>query len=250
MEPVIIRNVAIGKGIPKICIPIIRTTKEAILKEAQNIRRLPADIVEWRADWFENVADIEKVKEVLASLRKALGDIPLLFTFRTEDEGGERAIAEEGYIALNKAVIESGQADIIDIQMFAGAEDMIAYAHARGVKALASNHDFCGTPAAAEIVARLRKMQSLGADIAKIAVMPQSKRDVLALLEATEEMSRHGNKTPIVTVSMGKEGVISRLCGEAFGSAITFGSAEKASAPGQMHAEDVKTVLEILHKSS
>lgn len=248
MDPVIVRNVAIGEGLPKICVPIIETTKEAVIKAAENMRAVPADLVEWRADRFEDVMDAEKVKEVLASLRKALCETPLLFTFRTEDEGGERAITAERYIALNKAVIESGQADLIDIQMLAGAEDVIAYAHRHGVKAVASSHDFYRTPAREEIVARLRKMQELGADIVKIAVMPQSKRDVLALLAATEEMSRNYDKTPVVTISMGKEGAVSRLCGGAFGSAITFGMAEKASAPGQVHAEDLKAALGILHK--
>ena len=52
-----------------------------------------------------------------------------------------------------------------------------------------SNHDFEKTPSKEEIVARLQKMQELGADLPKIAVMPQCKKDVLTLLAATEEMT-------------------------------------------------------------
>ena len=52
-------------------------------------------------------------------------------------------------------------------------------------------------------------------------------------------MEEH-HDTPAITMSMGKDGVISRLCGEVFGSCVTFGSHEKASAPGQMQMDDPK----------
>ena len=91
-------------------------------------------------------------------------------------------------------------------------------------------------------------MQEIGADIPKIAVMPQSRRDVLTLLAATEEMTSTYADRPIVTMSMSGTGVLSRLCGEVFGSAMTFGAAGKASAPGQMEVEDLKTVLGLIHK--
>lgn len=92
-------------------------------------------------------------------------------------------------------------------------------------------------------------MQELGADIPKIAVMPNSKKDVLVLLAATEEMSSEYADRPIITMSMAGTGVISRLCGEVFGSALTFGAAKKASAPGQMEVNNLETVLQLLHKS-
>ena len=46
-----------------------------------------------------------------------------------------------------------------------------------------------------------------------------------------------------------RQGVISRLCGEVFGSSMTFGAAKKASAPGQMGVNDLSTVLDLLHKA-
>ena len=126
---------------------------------------------------------------------------------------------------------------------------MVKTAHGRGVKVIASNHDFQKTPEKEEIVSRLCRMQELGADIPKIAVMPRNKKDVLTLLAATEEMASVHADRPIITMSMAGAGVISRLCGEVFGSALTFGSAGKASAPGQMKAEDLRTVLELLHNN-
>lgn len=252
MKPVVVRGVSIGEGIPKICVPIVGVTKEDIVREAESFASIPVDVVEWRVDWFEHVFDTEKVKETLAELRAALKDTPLLFTFRTSKEGGEKAIEPEAYAALNKAVAKTRNADLIDVEVFTGDEivkDIIAAAHEYGVKVVASNHDFDKTPDKDDIVGRLCKMQELGADIPKIAVMPQSKADVLTLLAATEEMYREHADRPIITMSMAGTGVISRLCGEVFGSALTFGAAKKASAPGQMGVEDLAQVLALLHKS-
>ena len=114
---------------------------------------------------------------------------------------------------------------------------------------MASSHDFGKTPEYDEIVRRLRKMRELGADIPKIAVMPQSKKDVLALLSATEEMATDYADRPIITMSMKGTGAISRLCGEVFGSALTFGAVGKASAPGQIGTEDLAEALRIIHES-
>ena len=96
-----------------------------------------------------------------------------------------------------------------------------------------SSHEFHRTPEHAELIYRLRKMQDMGADILKVAVMPQNKADVLTLLSATEEMYRLYAQRPLLTMSMASDGVISRLCGEVFGSAATFGMVGQGSAPAR-----------------
>ena len=131
-------------------------------------------------------------------------------------------------------------------------EDMeagVKFAHENGVKVIMSNHDFFKTPSKEEIISRLCAMQEKGADIPKIAVMPQSKKDVLTLLSATNEMVEEHADRPIITMSMAATGVISRVCGEVFGSALTFGAVGKASAPGQMGAGELKEMLTTLHAS-
>lgn len=252
MNPVKVRNVEIGTGIPKICVPIVGVTREDILSAAETIKSTKADVVEWRVDWYEDIFDFEKTEETMRALREVLGETPILFTFRTSKEGGEKAIETETYVKLNQKAAMSGLIDLVDIEAFTGddaVKAVVETAHANQVKVVASNHDFHATPDKEEIVSRLRKMQELGADIPKIAVMPQNKKDVLTLLAATEEMATEYADRPIITMSMSGTGVISRLCGEVFGSALTFGAVGKASAPGQMGAEELATVLELLHKS-
>ena len=252
MNTVQVKNTVIGEGRPKICVPIVGKTKTNILEEAKKITTLPVDVVEWRVDWFDDVFATEKVLETAKELQEVLKDIPVLLTFRTSKEGGEKEISVNDYAALNIAAAQSGYVDLIDVEAFTGDEvvkTIINAAHEAGVKVIASNHDFFKTPAKADIIYRLRKMQDMNADIPKIAVMPQNKKDVLTLLAATEEMTTNYADRPIITMSMAGTGVISRLCGEVFGSSMTFGAAKKASAPGQMGVNDLSTVLDLLHKA-
>ena len=250
MNTIKVRDIEIGAGAPKIIVPIVGVTKEDILNEAKTFDSIPVDVVEWRVDWFEHVFEFDKVEDVLKDLRNVLGNIPLLLTFRTKKEGGEKAIDTKDYKELNLRAAKTGYVDFIDVEIFTGDDvvrEIIDGAHAAGVKLIASNHDFFKTPAKSDIIYRLRKMQDMGADIPKIAVMPQSRRDVLTLLCATEEMVTDYADRPIITMSMAGTGVISRLCGEVFGSSMTFGAAKKASAPGQMGVNDLNTVLDLLH---
>ncbi|MCI8293074.1 MAG: type I 3-dehydroquinate dehydratase [Hespellia sp.] len=253
MHPVRVRNTVIGEGMPKICVPIVGVTKEEIEAEAKAIlQNSSVDIVEWRADWYVDVLDAMKVEDLLNLLREVLGNIPLLFTFRTLEEGGKKAIAVEDYVSLNRRIVQTGNADLIDVELFMGDEAVKAIlkeVHAMGKQVIASNHDFHATPEKEEMLARLCRMQELGADILKLAVMPQSRRDVLRLLDVTEDMTTNYANCPVVTMAMGRLGLISRISGEAFGSALTFGALEKASAPGQMKVEDLETVLGLLHKN-
>lgn len=250
MQTVQIKNVTLGEGAPKIIVSLMAKDIAAVKSEALAYRSADFDILEWRGDHFTAIADTAAALDALLELRAVFPDKPILFTFRSKKEGGEQEIAPEAYIALNIAMAESGLVDAIDLELFTGdalVSQTIARAHAKGVKVIMSNHDFHKTPAKEEIVKRLTKMQELGADVPKIALMPESKADVLTVLAATLEVSEKIADRPIITMSMSKTGVISRLAGEVFGSAATFGAVQKASAPGQISVTDLRTVLSIIH---
>ena len=252
MNTVKVRNLELGSGIPAVCIPNVGKTKEEILSLTEQYKSMSMDLMEWRVDWFEAVEDTQAVLDVLSGVREKLGDTPLLFTFRTKKEGGVHEMDTTAYVSLNKAVAATKLADLIDVEIFTGdgvVSDLISAIHASGTKVVASNHDFDKTPAKSDIVYRLRKMQDMGADIPKIAVMPKSKKDVLTLLAATEEMASDYADRPIITMSMSGLGSISRLSCEVFGSCLTFGSGSMASAPGQIGAEELRQVLTSVHNA-
>ncbi|MGL4667199.1 MAG: type I 3-dehydroquinate dehydratase, partial [Saezia sp.] len=214
MQTVKVKNVVLGEGAPKIIVSLMGRDIVSVKSQAELYKSVDLDIVEFRADHLDNFQDQEQVKQAVQALKNILTDKPILFTFRTAKEGGEKELAPKDYIALNKAIIDSGLVDMIDLELFTGDELVAAtikHAHEHGVKVIMSNHDFHTTPPKEEIVKRLRKMQELGADVPKIAVMPQSKDDVLTLLSATVEMAEKYANRPIITMSMSKTGVISRL---------------------------------------
>lgn len=192
------------------------------------------------------------MKSALSDIHAIIPDLPLIFTFRSAKEGGEKQVSIEYYIALNVAAAESGLVDIIDVELFNEEQDvrgLVEAAHAHNVAVIISNHDFHKTPPKEELISRLCKMQELGGDLPKIAVMPQDAGDVLTLLEATHIMKTKHADRPIITMSMAGAGVVSRLSGEIFGSALTFGAAHKPSAPGQVAVAELRNVLSLLHRS-
>lgn len=246
-----IKNINLGTGKTKICVPIIGETREDIIREAGQLKESAADIIEWRADFYEDVMEKEDVLATIDELTEILDDKPVLFTFRTKSEGGERYIDSLYYKMLLKSVLKQGKVGAVDVELFMGdgiLEEISERAKEYDVKVIASNHDFSKTPEKDEIIKRLMDMKDMGADVSKIAVMPQSQKDVLTLLEATEEVHRLNPDMTLITMSMGKLGVISRLSGGVFGSAMTFGAKTKelASAPGQIEINELKAILDTI----
>jgi 3-dehydroquinate dehydratase-1 len=242
----------IGEGVPKIIVPLMGTTEEQILQEVEMVKSLKPDIIEWRVDVYEDVESLEAVSEMTTKLRKALPETPLLFTFRSHKEGGNKEIKDRYYFELLHTAIQTKNIDLVDVELFYDESiilSLVTTAKENGVYIIMSNHDFQKTPEKEEIIYRLRKMQELGAHIPKIAVMPQSVEDLMILLEATHAMKTKYADRPIITMSMAGTGLISRLAGAVFGSACTFGAGKEVSAPGQIPVSQLRSVLEVIDQN-
>lgn len=251
MKPVVVKNVAIGEGIPKICVPIVETSEDEITAAAEKIASGTADLIEWRADYYENHKDEEKLTALLGRVHAACGDKPLLFTLRSAGEGGRADLSNEEYLDLNQAVIRNGGIDMIDVEHDRGeavCRQLLKNAHLHSMPVIISKHHMTSTPEDDLMTAEIRTMTELGGDICKLAVLPQDKEDVVRLLMLTEQLSRDFQDIPIVTVSMSGLGVISRISGEISGSAITYASAGKASAPGQIEIGELQDLLQKVHQ--
>ena len=250
MSCVDIRGCRIGEGRPKVILPIVERAEAAILEKAAQFSTLQADCVEWRVDYFEGARAPGAVARCLAKMRVILRDKLLLVTIRTKAEGGELALRHTEYTDLLHTILDTDCADLIDIEFFPAGDDLpllVEQAHTAGVPVVCSSHDFAKTPPRAELVSRMVQMQQAEADLPKLAVMPRCRTDVLELLAATVEMADLHPETPVITMSMGALGAVSRLAGEAFGSAMTFANPGQASAPGQVSLDIVNEVLDALH---
>lgn len=250
MKPIRIR----GKPakFPLICAPLVGADREALLAEAAAALAARADIVEWRVDYFADIARPETVIETGRALRRALPGVPLLFTRRSAAEGGQPVPVSDGQIVeLYAAVCAEGFADLVDYDMSSAAPHIKAVREAtrrHGVGLVCSYHDFERTPSLDALAAQFRRAQELGGDVAKVSVMARGAEDALALLAATLQASRT-LELPLIGVSMGPHGALSRMVGFAFGSALTFGVAAGASAPGQMPIGELRAAIEIARKA-
>ena len=162
MSCVNIRGCRIGEGRPKVILPIVERTEAAILEKAAQFSTLPADCVEWRADWFEGFQSPAAIARCVQKLRVTLRDKLLLVTFRTKAEGGEQALSHSEYLAFLRLILDTDCADLLDIEFFTAGADLpklVEQAHSAGVAVVCSSHDFAKTPPRAELVSRMVQMQ-------------------------------------------------------------------------------------------
>lgn len=240
-----IKNVTIGEGRPKICLPITGKNLPEIEQQAALIKEKNPDLIEWRVDFYQS----DDIIPALEMIHKYLFDLPLIFTIRTHREGGQREISDHEYLLLNEKAMMTGLIDLVDIELKLPVvirNPLLAKAKEQGIASIISNHDFEKTPAREEMSNRLKEANLTGASIAKIAVTPKNSTDILSLLSVTNKMSEIID-IPLITISMGGLGLVTRLTGELFGSAVTFGSVGEGSAPGQIDKESLATVLDVIH---
>lgn len=247
MKIIKVKNISIGEGKTKVAVSISGKSKEEILDIAKKIDIEKVDMVEWRGDFFKDIFHMDKVLEVLELLRQALNNTPIIFTFRSKKEGGEREISEDDYYYLNKEVGKSKLVDLIDVEIFSKEDrvkELMEFIKKQNIFVIGSSHDFLKTPSEEKMILKLKKLEDLGADILKLAVMPNEPKDVLSLLNISNEMKNHSNK-PVITISMGSLGMVSRICGNTFGSSVSFGSLDKKSAPGQIPVDELYKILRL-----
>ena len=237
---------------PAVCAPLVARTTTGLLQECQTVAAKEPDLIEWRVDFFEGIGDAKQVVEAARQLKDAAAGIPLLFTRRNAREGGEKiVIGEEQVVELYRSVCASGLVALVDVEMDNDAAHVQAVretSRLAGLTLVLSFHDFKATPEADALVRRFEQAAALGADVAKIAVMPQSLDDVLTLLGATARASR-SVAIPLVSMAMGPLGAVTRASGWVFGSAMTFAVGASSSAPGQMPIEDMRAAIDALKRA-
>ncbi|MGN1206362.1 MAG: type I 3-dehydroquinate dehydratase [Eubacterium sp.] len=238
---------------PKICIPITSTTRDEIIDTARKFAALPAEMVEWRVDFF---AGYEKeIPAVTKELKEIIGKKELITTIRTTYEGGESNGDRFPYKETLCKILTEGTTDYMDVEIYRGEDvvsAVVSEAKKNSVKVIGSYHNFDSTPSEEELIKILEEGRVLGVDIGKVACMPagteeSEREDVMRLLSVTEKMKQRHPEFSLITMSMGKAGEMSRLYGGLYGSAVSFGCAGTASAPGQIELDDMINVFDKIY---
>ncbi|MDO4491466.1 MAG: type I 3-dehydroquinate dehydratase [Lachnospiraceae bacterium] len=245
IKTVTLNHTVLGDGTPKICVPVVGRTREEICSQAAEIAAVEPDLVEWRVDYYEDIFVPEKAEKTLRDLTEILKEIPVLFTFRSSLEGGEKEITAQAYAELNIWAASQQGVALVDVEGRRADLDsraLVAAIHEAGTPVVVSNHFFHETPGTEMLVQIFQELEDTGADILKLAVMPENEMDVIRLLQVTTEL-REKTEKPVITMSMGKLGVVSRISGSLTGSAMTFGTVGAASAPGQLPVKELRKIL-------
>lgn len=241
---------------PVICVPVVERTEADIERTIGTMVKQGIPMIEWRMDWYESVEDTRKVVSLLGKLKPLLAHTVFLCTFRSKEQGGEGQLCQEQYLELIQRVAESGAADMVDFEFFGTRESkeavcrvedrvsVIAGLKQTEVKVVCSQHNFQETPSVDMMTDSLTRMIQAGADFAKLAVMPECRQDVLHLMEAVLSVKDRYPDSHLIAMSMGPDGVMSRLLGSWYGSEVTFAAFGKASAPGQAEYAKVSEFLD------
>ena len=234
-------GVTLGEGMPKVCVPVMGADARA-LRAAADAARAQADLIELRLDSVSPEMDAARLRAACRTVREAAQGTAILATMRTARDGGAGDADAARYEALLVMLA-------VELSVGEAAFSRIARAaHEAGMPVIGSCHDFEKTPDAEEMAARLCRMAALGADVCKIAVMPRNRRDVVALTAACAQAD-DALTQPIIAISMGEMGMPTRICAEAMGSCLSFGTAGAASAPGQMEAGALREALTLVHRA-
>ena len=246
-----VKGRTVGRGKPLVCVPVMEPDKESILKEFDRLIESRADMVEWRVDAFDGAKSPNAVRGVLEALAPMVKDTILVYTFRSKAQGGLLSLDADRVDDIRQVAAESKVADFIDLEVFESRRPQreIRRLQSMGAYVIASHHDFHQTPERSVIRMLMQQHYESGADVVKLALMPQEMQDVMNLMEETRIFHEKNPNQALVTMSMGPLGTITRVAGEYIGSCVSFGTGRKASAPGQLPMEDLKQVLSILHRS-
>ncbi len=251
-KPLTLRGRTLGGERPLICSPLVGRNRERLLAEATNVHGKAPEVIEWRVDYYDAIGDTAAVLETGGALRRIVGDTPIIFTRRSIREGGETIpIGDAEVVKLYAAVAASRLVDLIDFEMGNDPDqirEVRAATRAAGTHLILSYHNFGYTPGADFLVQRFLEAERLGADVAKVAVMPRDRIDVLTLLTATAQAEAK-SRIPLISMSMGPLGAVTRMIGGVFGSSLSFAIGEGASAPGQIPIADLKALYDIVARA-
>lgn len=243
-----VKNKVFGTGKPIICVSVMDSEKDDIVAEVKRLVDVGVEMIEWRVDAYSGVKSPNAVRDVLSEVAPIVENTVFVFTFRSKEQGGECSLSSDKVYDLHQVAAESKVVDFIDVEYFYTEDaDVEVYTLQKmGTRVITSHHDFHETPSADVLYMLLEQMKHSNADIVKMAMMPQTTEDVLRLLQETNHFHKRYPNQPLITMAMGKLGMVSRISGETFGSCVTFGAGKNASAPGQIPVEDLKQILDTL----
>lgn len=212
---------------PAVIVPMMATSWRDLQAFLAAVQATPIDVIEWRVDAALAAGWLPSRDEMQAAVISS--QQPILFTWRTQAEGGLAAFDAGLFAQVYDQALQAG-VWAIDVE-FALREQLSAYrtwlAHEQVVL---SYHDFSGVPA--DLTQHFQQMAADQPAVVKMAVTPVTPAEVSTIMALPQTRPE---QTSIV-IGMGEIGQTTRVNGWQYGSQATFAALDEqhASAPGQL----------------
>ena len=217
----------------------------AVIVDGENTKAISAakkngaDLLELRIDCFKK-QDADYIRKIIKDVRAE--KLPVIATIRSKAEGGRRNMKDAERLRIFKAIMPLVDAVDIELSSKKILNGVIKEAHRFKKRVIVSYHDFRNTPAEGQLNTIIKNSRKAGGDIVKIAAFAKDKRDIIRLA------SLNISQNDIITIAMGRLGVVSRLFFPMLGSLLTYCSVTKSSAPGQMPLKTAAKLLKEIRK--
>lgn len=217
-----------------------------------------ADIIELRLDCLAE-GELTNARWDIAELVKS-GQRAMILTLRPAEYGGARPISvgDRLFFRIHNSTLVSTERsnsvcwdlelDLALLLQQRQKEDndfIVDRGFLDWQQIICSYHDFVGVPSDLEQI--YESMAATESRVLKIAVQADDATDCLPVFRLLERAQREGRE--MIAIAMGPAGIMTRILGPSRGAFLTYGSLddERATAPGQLTARDLREVYHIDH---
>lgn len=215
-----------------VCLSLTGETLEENLTAARRYRSA-VDMYELRADF------LRPDEQIQANRFPDMVQKPVILTIRRRSDGGRFIFSEEERTVLFRRAL-SGPFSYIDLESDYDSSVVEETARKSDIRIIRSEHDYSGSDG--DLVGRVNGLPHARDELPKLAVAPQSGRQLLNLLKAYEQLR---NREKIV-VGIGEFGFPTRVLAFRLGSLVTYCSPpERSAAPGHIDPNTLHDVYRI-----
>ncbi len=198
------------------CVSLACGSHTRMIQEYQELVTDGVSLVELRLDFLRREPDLPR----LLKEKKT----QIIVTCRKPDDGGLWRDSEDKRLKVLRQAILDG-VEYVDLE----AETAKIIPRHGKTKRIISYHNLKETPD--DLQAIWNRLAQCDPDIVKIAVMPNSIRDVFRVFDL---LRHNASKIPTIAISMGETGFMTRILAPKFGSPFTYStfSSKRVIAPG------------------
>lgn len=223
----------------QICVPVCVERASEVFETVRHAASL-GNLVELRLDCLA-----EPARELLTDTAEF--GVPIILTMRAPAQGGHNSMNYHDRLGFWSSVEKLPVNCLVDIEL-----DLIPDLFTESVsqnpvlslsRLICSHHDFAGVPSDLEQI--YERLAATGSRILKIAVSAGDATDCLPVFRLLDRAAREGRE--MIAIAMGQAGVMTRILAPSRGAFLTYGAldGEKATAPGQSTARDLREVYRI-----